>query len=108
MSIKLNNIIKSIKLPIEYKEYVKNYINESIQLMNIRGYVEEFVCTDPKVVNELILNKIITKGYINTDGILTPIEFLNKDRKSNTNHKMYMISDFILTELGDFKMIGSK
>lgn len=41
--MKLNKVLVNIDLPKDVKNYVNNYINESISLMRENGFIEEFI-----------------------------------------------------------------
>ena len=108
LTLQLNKLLFNIKISVDYKEYVKNYIIESIRLMDSQGFVEEFVCEDRDVIQALLSNKVITRGFLNTDNILIPIEYYNESKQLQTKMKYYMISDEVLSTFGQYKLVGSK
>lgn len=92
--MKLNKVLVNIDLPKDVKNYVNNYINESISLMRENGFIEEFIWgIGDDVINTLIENDIITYGIYNEDNILIPSTY-------KENITTYMLSDTVLLKNG--------
>lgn len=95
----MNKVLKNINLPKDYKKYLNNYIKESFKLMNERGYIDEFICNNTKILEYLEENNIIEKACL-INGILIPCNYSDKYNKTT-----YILSDYVFEKNG-FKVIG--
>ncbi len=103
--IKFNRVLDGVKIPVEFKVYVNNYINESIKLMEKQGYIDEFICSDKNILNILKQKNIIWTAYYNDYDMLIPTQyFSNKPSNNKHGEPIYILHDQVFTKNG-FKVV---
>lgn len=114
-NLKFNKVLNYVEVSFETKRYVNNYINESIKLMQERGYIDEFIWVhDWKFdklnldILELIKKEIISYGAYNEHNILIPVspDYDGVELDGIICLK-YMLSDKVLLQSG-FKTQNNK
>lgn len=98
-----NHTIKDIKIPYSFKNYLNNYIKESLKLYEERGHIEEFICRslDASILNTLIQKNILEFGYFSKHGILIPTSFYHHGNLDTyKGRKIYMLSDEVIRQNG--------
>lgn len=102
--IKLNRVLEDVKIPDDFKVYVNNYINESIKLMNEKGYINEFICEQKNVLNTLKQKSIIWEATYNEYGVLIPTKY-NLSPVNKKAPTVYILNDYVFEKNG-FKVVA--